>query len=178
MFKVSYIYCTTLACLIFLFHFTKPFYSTGPTSLFLNRLIYVLFVILFNLAMIIPKNEKGKKTKKFALTKIFIVLLQTFFIEDADTIFNLVIFIPLFEYFDYVFKKIKNNKSKIFLWQFNVLLIEFKRNIRSACQNESVLRELGRRTQHHGKIILDFLFATACKNGDRLGNRSSPFWGS
>ena len=124
MFKISYIYCTTLACLIFLFHFTKPFYSTGPTSLFLNRLIYVLFVILFNLAMIIPKNEKGKKTKKFALTKIFIVLLQTFFIEDADTIFNLVIFIPLFEYFDYVFKKIKNNKSKIFLWQFNVLFFE------------------------------------------------------
>lgn len=37
--------------------------------------------------MIIPKNEKGQKTKKFAITKIFIVLLQTFLIEDADTIF-------------------------------------------------------------------------------------------
>ena len=122
MFYLTFSLCLFISFLIFIFHFTKPFYNEGISNIFLNDLIYILLFALLLISIIIPKEKKGKSIK-FILTKIYIFLLQNFIIEDSDILFIIIFLIPLFEYLNYIYENIKGIKQ-IFIWQFFLIFFE------------------------------------------------------
>ena len=115
--------CLFISFLILIFHLTKPFYNEGIRNIFLNDLIYFLLFILLLIIIIIPKDKKGNKTIKCILTKLYIFLLQSFIIEDADILFIIIFLIPLFEYLNYIYENEKGIK-KIFIWQIFLIFFE------------------------------------------------------
>ena len=122
-YKFSIIFCIFISFLILIFHLIKPFYNEGIRFIILNQIIYILLIFLFIFSMVTPKNINEKKSKKYVLTKIFIILLQTFIIEIAEKIIIIFFFIPLLEIFTYIYEKNKS-KYKPFLWQFYLIFFE------------------------------------------------------
>ncbi len=122
-YKFSVILCCFISFLILIFHLIKPLYNEGIKFIMLNHVIYILLIILFIISMIIPKIINEKKTKKYVLTKVFIILLQTFIIEIAEKLLILLFFIPLLEIFTYIYENLKN-KYKPFIWQFYLIFFE------------------------------------------------------
>ena len=123
MYYFSLIFCLFIALVIFIFHMFKPYYNEGKRFVILNYIIYILLIILFFISTINPKNEKGNKIKNFVLTKLFTILFQIYIIEVDEILFILIFFIPLLEFLSYIYEKSKN-KSKVFIWQFNLIFLE------------------------------------------------------
>ena len=123
MYKFSLYFCFVISFLIYFFHLTKPYYNEGKRCVFLNCIIYLLLLLLLSISMIIPKDEKGYKTKKYILFKVFLILLQLFIIEDAQAFFILIFFIPLLEYLSYIYEK-SCKYYRVFIWQFFLFFLE------------------------------------------------------
>ena len=114
MFRFCLFYSFFVASLIYIFHLTKPIYNEEKRNSFLNIIIYLSLFFLLLISTINPKNDNGNNTKKYVLFKIYLILFQIFIIEDAQTFFILIFFIPLLEFLSYIYEKAEKD-YKIFI---------------------------------------------------------------
>ena len=158
-FLISLIYCLVLELFIFLFHITKPFYFEGRNKFIVfNVIIYIMFLFLFIICIIIPKKGKKEKKKVYVLTKVFIILFQTYVIEDSEKLMILLFLIPLFEYFTYVYESLKKNVNKFFLWQIYLIFFEiFYLLIKETFEMKSHPNLLLRDFSQNGTILKTYL---------------------